>query len=176
MMDFIPGFAQVKAALRFLPYAAIALLALFAAIQWQSARHWEKRYIGSEKAHSATKAAYTSAQVAAAELNAAKVALIERQYDAIAERTESEYAKNISDNRAALREWMRSKAAEGSASSATTGETAAVSGQSVQGATEAEFLVSQSDLETASDNYSQLVALRQWALDVGKAQTAPDTP
>jgi aminoglycoside phosphotransferase len=59
-----------------------------AAIQWQNARHWEKRYIGAEKAHSATVAAYTGAQIAAKELNNAKVAQIE------AERREIAYVKD----------------------------------------------------------------------------------
>ena len=74
--------------LRLAPYAGIALFALVAAIQWQNARHWEKRYIGAEKAHSATVAAYTGAQIAAKELNNAKVAQIE------AERREIAYVKD----------------------------------------------------------------------------------
>jgi len=152
--------------LKFAPYAAIGLFALLAAIQWQNARHWEKRYIGSEKAHSATKAAYTGAQVAAKELNKAKVAQIERQYAAISEKAESDYEKRIADNRAALDRWMRNQAAKGSAGSTGASEAAPVSGEVVSGAETA--IVPISDLEIVADAYAQLDALRAWALEVGK--------
>lgn len=154
--------------LRLAPYAAIALLALLAAIQWQSARHWEKRYVGSEKAHSATKAAYTGAQIAARELNKAKVAEIERQYAVISQKAESDYEKRIADNRIALDRWMRDQAAKRPAASAGTGEAAPVSSKTVPNTETA--IVPVSDLEIVADAYAQLDALRAWALEVGKVK------
>ena len=73
--------------LRLAPYAGIALFALLAAVQYGNARNWEKRYIASEK----TVAQYEAAQVAATEINKAKVAQIEREYAAIAEESEIDY-------------------------------------------------------------------------------------
>jgi hypothetical protein len=172
--NLIPGVEQAKAALRFLPYAGIALLALFAAIQWQNARHWEKRYIGSEKAHSATKAAYTGAQIAAQELNKAEVARIESEYAAIAAKTEIEYEKRIADNRAVLDRWMRKQAAERAAKGTGASKSAQVSGEPLQGAEASDLPatveVPVSDLEIVADAYAQLDALRAWALDVGKVE------
>lgn len=154
--------------LRFAPYAGIALFALLAAVQWQSARHWEKRYVGSEKAHSATKAAYTSAQLAAQELNKAKVAQIEREYAVIAEKSEREYDALLSDNRATLDRWMRNQTAKRAASSTRTSESAPVPSEAVSGAETA--IVPVADLEIVADAYAQLDALRAWALDVGKVK------
>lgn len=148
--------------LRLAPYAAIALFAILAAVQWQNARHWQKRYVASEK----TVARYEGAQLAAAEINKAKVAQIERDYAAIAEKSEIEYEKRIADNRAALDRWMRSKASERYTSSTGASQTAPVPGEPVQGAETA--LVSVSDLEIVADAYAQLDALRAWALEVGK--------
>ena len=152
--------------LRFAPYAAIGLFALLAVVQWQSARHWEKRYIGSEKAHSATKAAYTGAQIAAKELNKAKVAQIEREYTAISEKAESDYEKRIADNRVALDRWVRSQTAKGSTGSTGASQVAPVSGEVMSGTETA--IVPVADLEIVADAYAQLDALRAWALEVGK--------
>lgn len=152
--------------LRLAPYAAIAVFALLAAVQWQSAKHWQKRYIGSEKAHSATKAAYTGAQIAAKELNKAKVAQIEREYEIAGQKAEIEYEKSIADNRATLNRWMRNQAAKGSTGSTGASEAAPVPGGIVQGAEET--LVPVADLEIVADAYAQLDALRAWALEVGK--------
>jgi len=154
--------------LRLAPYAAIAVFALLAAVQWQSARHWEKRYIGSEKAHSATVAAYTGAQVAAKELNKAKVAQIEREYEIAGQKAEAEYEKRIVANRATLREWMRNQANRSAAQSAGASEAAPVSGEVVSGAETA--IVPVADLEIVADAYAQLDALRAWALEVGKVK------
>jgi hypothetical protein len=152
--------------LKFAPYAAIGLFALLAAVQWQSARHWEKRYIGSEKAHSATVAAYTGAQIAAKELNKAKVAQIERQYAAISEKAESDYERRIADNRVALSEWMRKQANKSNTSSTGASSAAPVSDEAVSGTETA--IVPVADLEIVADAYAQLDALRAWALEVGK--------
>jgi hypothetical protein len=158
--------------LKFAPYAAMGLFALVAVVQWQNARHWEKRYIGSEKAHSATVAAYTGAQIAAKELNKAKVAQIERQYAAISEKAESDYEKRIADNRAALDRWMRNQAAKGNTSSTGASQAAPVPGEVVSGAETAIVFatVPISDLEIVADAYAQLDALRAWALEVGKVK------
>ena len=154
--------------LRLAPYAAISLFALLAALQWQSAKHWEKRYIGSEKAHSATKAAYTGAQIAAKELNRAQVAKIEREYEIAGQKAEAEYEKLVADNRSTLNRWMRSQAAKGNTRSTATGSAAPVPSEVVPGAETA--IVPISDLEIVADAYAQLDALRAWALEVGKVK------
>lgn len=160
--------------LKFAPYAAIGLFALVAVVQWQNARHWEKRYIGSEKAHSATVAAYTGAQIAAKELNKAKVAQIERQYIIAGQKAEANYEKRIADNRAALDRWMRSQAAKGSTGSTGASQATPVPGEVVSGAETA--IVPVADLEIVADAYAQLDALRAWALEVGKVTDNLDSP
>ena len=94
--------------LRFAPYAGIAFFAIMAAVQYGNARHWQKQYAASEK----TVARYEGAQLAAIEINKAKVAQIESEYAAISEKAESDYEKSIADNRAALERWMRNQAAK----------------------------------------------------------------
>ena len=154
--------------LRLAPYAAIALFALLAAVQWQNAKHWQKRYIASEK----TVARYEGAQLAAVEINKAKVAQIERDYAAIAEKSEIEYEKRIADNRAALDRWMRSQARGSDTSSAEASQAATVSGEPLQGAETAILFatVPISDLQIVADAYAQLDALRAWAIEVGKVK------
>jgi len=148
--------------LRLAPYAAIAVFALLAALQWQSAKHWHKRYIASEK----TVAQYEVAQVAATQINKARVAQIEREYAIISEKAESDYERRIADNRVALSEWMRKQANKGHTSSTGASQAAPVSGETLSGAEAA--IVPISDLEIVADAYAQLDALRAWALEVGK--------
>lgn len=148
--------------LRFVPYAGIALFALLAAIQYGNAVHWEKRYIASEK----TVARYEGAQLAAIEINEAKIAQIESEYAAISEKAESDYERRIADYRMALSEWMRKQANKGNTSSTGASEAAPVPGEAVSGTETA--IVPVSDLEIVADAYAQLDALRAWALEVGK--------
>jgi len=148
--------------LKFAPYAAIGFFAMLSAMQYGNARHWEKRYIASQK----TVAQYEVAQVAATQINKAKVAQIEREYAAISEKAESDYEKRIADNRAALDRWMRSQASKGDTSSTGASEAAPMPGEVVSGAETA--IVPISDLEIVADAYAQLDALRAWALEVGK--------
>lgn len=148
--------------LRLAPYVAIALFAILAAVQWQNAKHWQKRYVASEK----TVARYEGAQLAAVEINRAKVAQIERDYAVIAEKSEIDYEKRIADNRAALNRWMRFKASGSDTSSTGASEAAPVPGEVVSGTETA--IVPISDLEIVADAYAQLDALRAWALEVGK--------
>jgi hypothetical protein len=150
--------------LKFAPYAGIALFALLAAIQYGNAVHWQKRYIASEK----TVAKYEGAQVAAIEINKAKVAEIERQYAAISEKAESDYEKRIADNRASLDRWMRNQASKGNTSSTGASKAAPVPGKVVSGTETA--VVPISDLEIVADAYAQLDALRAWAIQVGKVK------
>lgn len=150
--------------LRFAPYAAIAFFAIMSAVQYGNARHWQKQYAASEK----TVARYEGAQLAAVEINKAKVAQIESEYAAIAEKAESDYEKRIADNRASLNRWMRSQASKGNTSSTGASEAAPVSGETVSGAETA--VVPISDLEIVADAYAQLDALRAWALEVGKVK------
>jgi hypothetical protein len=148
--------------LKFAPYVGIALFALLAAVQYGNARHWEKRYIASEK----VVVSYEAAQVAAMEINKARVAHIERQYAAISEKAESDYERRIADNRVALSEWMRSQASKGNTPSTGASKTAPVSSEVVPD-TEA-AIVPVRDLEIVADAYAQLDALIIWALEVGK--------
>lgn len=150
--------------LRFAPYAGIALFALLAAIQYGNARHWEKRYIASEK----TVAQYEAAQVAAIEINKARVAQIEREYAAIAEESERNYDALLSDNRMAVSKWMRQQTNKSNTSSTGASEAAPVPGEVVSGTETA--IVPVSDLEIVADAYAQLDALRAWALGVGEVQ------
>ena len=150
--------------LRFAPYAAIAFFAIMSAVQYGNARHWEKRYAASEK----TVARYEGAQLAAVEINKARIAQIESEYAAIAEKAESDYEKRIADNRASLDRWMRSQASKGNTSSTRASEAASVPGEVVSGAETA--VVPISDLEIVADAYAQLEGLRQWALEVGKVK------
>lgn len=150
--------------LRFAPYLAIGFFAMLAAVQYSNARHWEKRYIASEK----TVARYEGAQLASAEINKAKVAQIERDYAAIAKKSEIEYEKRIAVNRAALDRWVRSQASKGNPSSTGASQAAPVSGEVVSGAETA--IIPVSDLEIVADAYAQLDALRAWALEVGKVE------
>lgn len=150
--------------LRFAPYAGIALFALLAAMQYGSARHWEKRYIASEKAV----AQYEAAQVAAIEINKARVAQIEREYAKIAEKSEIDYEKRIAVNRATLDRWMRSQASKGNPGSTGASEAAPVPGEVVSGTETA--IVPVSDLKIVADAYAQLDALRAWALGVGEVK------
>ena len=148
--------------LKFAPYAGIALFALLAAIQYGNAVHWEKRYIASEK----TVARYEGAQLAAIEINKAKVAQIESEYAAISEKAESDYEKRIADNRASLDRWMRKQTNKRNPASTGASEAAPVPGEVVSGTETA--IVPVSDLEIVADAYAQLYALRAWALEVGK--------
>lgn len=148
--------------LRFAPYAAIGFFAILAAVQYGNARHWQKQYAASEK----TVARYEGAQLAAVEINKAKVAQIERDYAAIAEKSEIEYEKRIADNRAALDRWMRSQAGKRDTSSTGASKAAPVPGETVSGTETA--IIPISDLEIVADAYAQLDALRAWALEVGK--------
>ena len=166
MLKFIPY-------LRLAPYAAMALLALVAALQWQSARHWQKRYIGAEKAIASTVAAYTGAQIAAAELNRAKVAQIKREYQVAGQKAEAEHEKLIATNRANLAGWLRTNAAnQRPAKDTGTGSAATMPGEVVPSgeAPDVFATVPISDLEIVADAYAQLVALIEWAKAVGKVR------
>jgi hypothetical protein len=113
--------------LRFAPYAAIAFLALLVGIQTMNARHWHKRYVGSEKAHSATVAAYTGAQIAAKELNKAKVAQIETERREIAYVKDAEIRSRINAAVADAKRVWAARAAQSFASGTTASEITTVS-------------------------------------------------
>jgi len=133
-----------------------------------SAAKWKRTAEQEMSLRIANEVAYRDAQKVAAEMNRHQVAAIKQRYDAIATETENEYEKRLADNRAALRQWMRAKAAPSIAQASGAGSTAPVSGEPVQDPTEA--LVPVSDLEIAADNYSQLVSLIEWAKKVGEVK------
>jgi len=148
-----------------------ALIALLCLSAWlYSSREGVREHLANERvAHIATKVGYANAQKVAAALNKKQIARIESEYAAIAKRTESEYETSLANNRAALREWMRKKATKGNSQSAGTSGGSTVSDKTMPDATEA--LVPVSDLEIAADNYSQLMALIEWARSVGRVDT-----
>jgi hypothetical protein len=95
LSNLIPGVAQLKAGLKFLPYIGVAALGIFALIQLTNARHWHKRYINSEETLAATIANYTGAQVAAKEINKFEVDRIELDRREIANGKDTEIRKSI---------------------------------------------------------------------------------
>lgn len=143
-------------------------------VGWTSADNratkWKRTAEQEMSLRIANEVAYKKAQKEAADLNRKQVAAIKERYDAIATETENEYEKRLADNRAALRQWMRTKAAPGIAQSTGTSGPAEMPGEPVQGAEKTEFLVSAEDLEIAADNYSQLTALIDWARKVGEVK------
>jgi len=144
-------------------------------VGWTSADNraakWKRTAEQEMSLRIANEKAYKDAQQVAADMNRHQVAAIKQRYDAIATETENEYEKRLADNRAALRQWMRAKAAPGIAQSTEAGSPTTVSGELVQDPTEA--VVPISDLEIAADNYSQLISLIEWAKKVGEVTAKP---
>jgi hypothetical protein len=136
-----------------------------------SAAKWKRTAEVEMSLRIANEVAYKKAQDEAADLNKKQVDSIKSQYAAIAEKEEREYEKRLADNRAALRQWMRAKAAPGIAQSTGAGSPATMPGELVQDPTEA--VVPISDLEIAADNYSQLISLIEWAKKVGEVTAKP---
>lgn len=136
-----------------------------------SAAKWKRTAEVEMALRISNEVAYKKAQQVAADMNKRQVAAIKERYDAIATETENEYEKRLADNRAALRQWMRAKAAPSIAQSTGAGSAAQMSGEPVQDPTEA--LVPVADLEIAADNYSQLVSLIEWAKKVGEVKPNP---
>lgn len=154
------------------PWQAALIVALLACGWLYMGRSQAREQLAKEQAaHIATKVNYKNAQTAAADLNRKQVERIENEFAQIGIKSELEYEKRIAGNRAALDRWMRAQATKGSAQGSRAGDSATVSRESVQGTAQTEFLVSASDLEIAADNYSQLMALRGWALSIGKVDT-----
>lgn len=158
----------------------LAIAALLAVCLWlyvgkssalASAAKWKRTAEVEMALRISNEVAYKKAQQVAADMNKRQVAAIKERYDAIATETENEYEKRLADNRAALRQWMRAKAAPSIAQSTGAGSAAQMSGEPVQDPTEA--LVPVADLEIAADNYSQLVSLIEWAKKVGEVKPNP---
>jgi len=168
----IPYLAQAKAALRFLPYVGIAVALLWGTFQMIEKRHFQKLFYGEQKAHTQTKERYSAIQAQAQIINKIEVERIEREYAEIGKESERKYNALLADNRAAVARFVRSKATKGSAQSAGTGSAAEMPTGVVQDPAETAVLVS--DLKIAADNYSQLVALIEWAKEVGEVETETD--
>ncbi len=126
-----------------------------------AAQKWEQAYtwmvVANEKATKAAKA---------------NVARVERAYQEINDDAEKDYADGLAANRASLERWklQNRRSATGQGNSATPTE---MPGSPVPETTEAVFSVRGEDLEIAADNYSQLVALIDWAERIGNVETAP---
>jgi hypothetical protein len=121
-------------------------------------------------AHIATKVGYANAAKVAADLNKKQVDSIKSQYAAIAERTEDEYEKRLADNRRSLTLWMQARTIERASKGSGTGIPTSMPAEAVPATAQTEFLVGAEDLEIASDNYSQLVALIEWAKSIGEVK------
>lgn len=166
MLDLIPGYAQAKTALRFLPLIGMGVLALVAALQYQSARHWSKLALNEKAAHAASVERYKGAQRVAAELNKAKVERIEREYAVIAEKSEREYDALLASNRASLDRWLRGQASKGNTGSSATGQTTAIQPE-ITGAETLPIiprgfvLLPESDLDKVAVIQSTLAALQE---------------
>ncbi len=154
-------------------FAGVAVAALtFGAVQMIEKRHFQKLFRSEQIAHTQTKERYSAAQAEAQIINKIEVKRIEREYAEIGKESERKYNALLADNRAAVARFVRSQAAKGSAKGSGTGSTAEMPTGVVQDTTEA--IVPVSDLEIAADNYSQLVALIEWARGVGEVETATD--
>ena len=97
---------------------------------------------------------------------------VKAEYQEINDEAEKDYAVGLAANRANLERWKlqnRRSSARQSDSPAIPGMPAAP----MPPTGEAQFLVTGRDLEIASDNYSQLVALIEWAENIGKVETVP---
>jgi len=172
LTSLIPGVAQVKAALRFLPYVGIAVALLWGTFQMIEKRHFQKLFQNEQTAHMQTQERYVAAQAEAQIINKIQIERIEREYAEIGKESERKYNALLADNRAAVARFVRSQAAKGSAKGSGTGSTTEMPTGVVQDTTEA--IVPVSDLRIAADNYSQLVALIEWAKGVGEVETATD--
>lgn len=155
----------------------VIIAALLAACLWlyvgktsalAKADKWKRTAEQEMSLRIANEVAYKKAQETAADLNRKQVAAIKERYDAIATETENEYEKRLADNRAALRQWMRTKAAPSVANITGTSGPAEMPGEPVQDPKEA--LVPVADLEIAADNYSQLISLIEWVKKVGEVK------
>lgn len=147
----------------------VALVACLAVSRFQAAR-WKQKYEAEASALIATKVNYANAQRVAADMNKKQVERIENEYAAIAEKSESDYEKRLTDNRANLAKFLRGQASKRPAQSAGTSGTAEMPAEAVPNTETA--LIPIEDLEIAADNYSQLTALIEWAKAVGEVDTA----
>lgn len=128
MLDLIPGYAQAKAALRFIPYVGMGVLALVAALQYQSARHWSKVALNEKAAHAASVERYKGAQRVAAELNKAKVERIERERRDVANVKDTEIRRGIDAAVADAQRVWRQRAAKNFTRHADTSQIAGTTG------------------------------------------------
>ncbi len=126
------------------------------------------------KAHTQTKERYSAIQAQAQIITKIEVKRIEREYAEIGKESERKYNALLTDNRAAVAHFVRSQTSKGSAKSTGTGSTPEMSTGVVQDTAEA--LVPVRDLEIAADNYSQLVALIEWAKGVGEVEVTSTAP
>jgi len=164
-----PYVVYIKAALRFLPYIAIVGALLWGTLEMVEKRHFQKLFLNERTAHTQTKERYSAAQAEAQIVNRIEINRIEREYAAASEKAERKYNALLVDNRAAVTRFVRSQAAKRAAQGSGAGNTAEMPAGVVQDSEEA--VVPVSDLVIAADNYSQLVALIEWAEGVGKVET-----
>lgn len=173
------GWLTAGAKWLFAVWYRLAIAALLAACLWlyvgkssalASAAKWKRTAEQEMSLRIANEKAYKDAQRVAEDMNRHQVAAIKQRYDAIATETENEYEKRLADNRASLRQWMQARAVVRPPESAGTSGAAPVSAEPVQDAEKTEFLVTGEDLKIASDNYSQLVSLIEWAKKVGEVK------
>ena len=152
--------------------AALCVIALYLFLANVSLRrqvlHWKERYTIEATAHITTKVNVANAQKVAADMNRHQVEVIKAKYDAIAEKSETDYEKRIADNRANLAKFMRTQAlarvAQGTGTSITSEVQSEASGTEALPIIPRGFvIVPESDLDKTADIQATLAALQEAA-------------
>lgn len=135
------------------------------------ARRADKWAVAAQKWRGAYDAMVTANQLATDAANA-NVKRVEAEYKEIADEAEKDLANELAANRAALDRFVRRsrQGATGQADSPTGPE---MPTDPLREAEEAVIPVRIEDLQIAADNYSQLVALIEWATNIGEVETVP---
>jgi len=108
----------------------------------------------------------------ATEAAKANVKRVEAEYERIGNEAEKDYAAGLAANRSNLERWKLQNSRSATRNIDSPGQPE-MPGEPLPPTGEAQFLVTGRDLEIASDNYSQLVALIEWAENIGEVETVP---
>jgi len=155
--------------LRFLPYGAIALLAMLA---W----HFDARAVAEAEGRRQDHAAYVDAQAAAAAIARAAITHQQAVYQAQAQETEHEYEQKVADAHAAADRYvadhrvggLRTGPAQGASSPAVAAST--TGGPGVPPGVPADaVVVSAGDVQACTSAVTYAVQAHNWALSL----TAP---
>lgn len=97
---------------------------------------------------------------------------IRKLYAEISNEAEKDYATRLADSRNALERWKLQHRGS-SASQDNSATIPKMPSDPLQDTPQTEFLVRGEDLDIAAENYSQLVALIDWAKAIGNVETVP---